>query len=76
MNIRSLYKKMEDIESAQRDQVTQLAIYNQQLAEHMRRTEALEKRFDSYTDKIVKWASLIGGVLALAKLAHDYLISV
>lgn len=44
------------------------AVQNSQLSEHIRRTEALEKRVDSFWQKALVAVSILGGLATLAKL--------
>jgi len=44
------------------------AVQNEQLASHIKRTELLEKRFDSLPQKLLVVISLIGGVVTVARV--------
>jgi len=51
----------------------QIAANTAHLAEHMRRTDLLEKRLDSFWNKALLAVSLLGGVLTLVKAAQGLL---
>jgi len=51
----------------------QIAANTAHLAEHMRRTDLLEKRMDNFWNKALLAISILGGVLTLVKAAQGLL---
>lgn len=61
--------ELKEIRIELREQGKTLVANTSSLQEHMRRTDALEKRMDSLPAKAIQVLTLISGFLALAKIA-------